>query len=146
MARLSDLHQLTRVCYEREQQSLKALVQQETLIRAELSRLKKQEQASHAAAPKDAPMRAIGADVIWLGWVGRSKAQLNIALAQILAQKEHHLDRVRSAYGKVLVTEALDKKDTHARRQAQIKRQLETAQETALWRSFESDANFKGGT
>tara|TARA_R110002126_G_scaffold27055_5_gene91085 strand:- start:555 stop:971 length:417 start_codon:yes stop_codon:yes gene_type:complete len=136
MAHLTDLHQLTRVHYEREQQSLRKLAQQESLIRAELQRLSDQEKAAFAAAPKDAPMRAIGADVIWLGWVGRSKAQLNMALAQILAQKEHHMARVRIAYGKVLVTEELARKDASARRQARSKVQLETAQETALWRSL----------
>jgi hypothetical protein len=143
MTRLSDLNQLTQIHYEREQQSLKALVQQESLIRAELFRLSEKEQAAHATAPKDAPMRAIGADVIWLGWVGRSKAQLNMALAQVLAQKEHHLERVRRAYGKVLVTEALDKNERRVRRQAHNKKQLETAQETALWRSLEWNAQFK---
>ncbi len=137
MANLSDLHQLTRVHYERAQQSLKALTQQETLIRAELQRLSEQERAANATAPDNAPMRAIGADVIWLGWVGRSKAQLNMALAQILAQKEHHLARVRTAYGKVLVTRQLAENAARDRSQARSKSQLETAQETALWRSLE---------
>ena len=131
MANLSDLHQLTRVHYERAQQSLKSLAQQEALIRAELQRLSEQERAANANA------RAIGADVIWLGWVGRSKAQLNIALAQILAQKEHHLARVRTAYGKVLVTRQLAENAARDRSHARSKAQLETAQETALWRSLE---------
>lgn len=137
MANLSDLHQLTRVHYERAQQSLKTLTQQETLIRAELQRLSEQERAANATAPDNAPMRAIGADVIWLGWVGRSKAQLNMALAQILARKEHHLARVRTAYGKVLVTRQLAENAARDRSQARSKAQLETAQETALWRSLE---------
>ena len=49
----------------------------------------------------------IGADVIWLAWVGRTKASLNIQLAQVLARKENSIGRLRHAFGKKMVAAQL---------------------------------------
>ena len=45
-------------------------------------------------------MRQIGADVLWQGWVGRTRESLNIELAQILAQKEYMKSALQRAFGK----------------------------------------------
>ena len=106
MSQSDELEQIAALVdakYEQQQLRFAKLVARENQLRAEIARLDDMRRATNAPDAKVDEMRAIGADVIWYGWVGRSKAALNIQLAQVLAQKEHHQTAVRLAYGKVLV-------------------------------------------
>jgi hypothetical protein len=51
--------------------------------------------------------RAIGADVIWMKWLGQTQRQLNVILAQVLAQKEVLMERHRHAHGRKAAAEKL---------------------------------------
>jgi hypothetical protein len=104
---LTQLADVVMASYEQQQRQFAKLVAQENKLRAELNRLDDMRRATHVPEARVAKMQAIGADVIWLGWVGRSKTTLNIQLAQILAQKENHQSAVRKAYGKVLVVQQM---------------------------------------
>ncbi len=117
---LAMLHQITQARYEQRQQSFAKLVAEESQLRAELVRLDSMNRAT--AMPEDATdqMHSIGADVLWRGWLGRSKTAVNMQLARVLAVKESHLLEVRRAYGKVLVVQELQQnldRDTRKRRQ-----------------------------
>lgn len=105
MKELATLAQLTRAGYAREKHKLQHILAEEAALRTELARL--DDMNSRAQEKTDESLRAIGADIIWQGWVGRAKTRLNMKLARVLAKKEHHQTLVRKAYGKVLVTDEL---------------------------------------
>ncbi len=118
---LNDLLVVTEAKYRLEQQSFQKIVAQENHLRSELSRLDELQYQTRSTVQDACEMRAIGADVLWQGWIGRSKSQLNLKLARTLATKLHHLAQVRRAYGKVLVVnELLDQvKRIEKKKQAQ---------------------------
>jgi hypothetical protein len=106
---LQQLHIIVQSHYDLAQQEFQKIITQEACVRAELSRLDDLNNEARIATNESLELRAIGADIIWQSWVNRSKRQLNMKLARILAQKEPHLAAVRRAYGKVLVaTELLE--------------------------------------
>lgn len=100
---LSQLAEVVQAKYEQHQKRFAALVAQENELRSELARLDDMQRNTNAPEGSLAQMRALGADVIWQAWLGRSKTALNLQLAQVLAQKEGLQTAVRQAYGKVLV-------------------------------------------
>ena len=106
---LHDLKQITRAHYDQHQQRFSKIVAQENALRGELARLDEMNRNTQPPEPAVTEMRAIGADVIWQGWLGRAKTSLNLQLARVLAVKERHLIEVRRAFGKVLVVEDLSK-------------------------------------
>ena len=104
---LTVLLTITQAKYDQQQLSFQKLVAEENRLREELSRLDRAAREAHAEPEGTNEMRAIGADIIWQGWVARSKTQLNLKLAKVLALKLHHLEQVKRAYGKVLVVQEL---------------------------------------
>ncbi|MGC1497573.1 MAG: hypothetical protein WA790_17350 [Sulfitobacter sp.] len=107
---LNELLIITEAKYQLEQQSFQKIVTQENHLRGELARLDELQHQAQSTTADAREMRAIGADILWQGWIGRSKSQLNLQLAKVLATKLHHLAKVQRAYGKVLVVnELLDK-------------------------------------
>ncbi len=108
---LNALAAITEARYAQQQQRFAKLLAEEERIRTELSRLEEMDRSARASDAQAIPMRTIGADVIWQGWIGRSRTALNMALARVLAVKEHHLSEVRRAYGKVLVVKEI--RDQH---------------------------------
>lgn len=109
LAQLRQMHRLVQAAYDQEQQTFGAIVAAENALRAELGRVDEMDRDAREMVRNDVEMRAIGSDVIWQSWVGRTRTKLNIRLAKVLSTKEYHLAAVRKAYGKVLVVEALIK-------------------------------------
>lgn len=107
LTELKDMLAITETKYDQQQQSFQKLVFEENRLRGELIRLDIAAHQAEAEPLGKREMRAIGADIIWQGWVARSKTQLNLKLAQVLALKLHHLAQVKQAYGKVLVVREL---------------------------------------
>lgn len=130
---LADLAQITQAKYAQRQQNLARLNAEEKRIRDALARLSDMDKSNRTTAPDVIPMRAIGADVLWHGWMGRSKSALNMELARVLAVKEHHVAEVRRAYGKVLVVDELRDQQRADRRKDTQKAQLERAINQSLW-------------
>lgn len=110
MSNMQDLTKLLMICetrYAQTQQEFTKLCAEEHRLRAEIDRLSSMGQQAQVPTVEVAEMRAIGADVIWQGWLGRAKTALNMSLAQILAAKESHIGEVRTAYGKLLMVKKL---------------------------------------
>ena len=112
--------------YDQQQQNFGKIIAEETTLRRELQRVDQMDLEARIAVQSDIGMRAIGSDVIWQSWVGRTKTQLNLELARVLAIKEQHLAAVRKAYGKVMVVEALITQENAVEKKAQQKRALDT--------------------
>ncbi|TMM52503.1 hypothetical protein [Sulfitobacter sabulilitoris] len=127
---LDALRRVSHARYLQTQLAFQTLVAEENRLRSELARLDAQLRGSRTEDATE--MRAIGADVIWQAWVGRAKTELNLSLARVLAQKEHHLRQVRRAYGKTLVTEGLVAEEKALRSRKMARTNLERAIETAV--------------
>ena len=130
---MNPTHQLAQIAevvnanYEREQRQFATLVAKENQLRFALNKIDNMRRSTDVPDASIAHMQAIGADVIWLAWVGRSKTTLNIQLAQVLAQKEHLQSAVRKAYGKVLVVHQMQDQARADINSKLTKTQLETA-------------------
>ena len=122
---LSGLLNLVEMRYAAQNRAFQEIVAEENSIRAELQKISAEDRAADVAQGTE--MRAIGADVIWKAWVGRSRRSLNMRLAQVLVKKEHHLRQVKRAYGKVLVTRELLENQVQSETNSAQQSQLETA-------------------
>ena len=111
-----DLKALTALKFQTSQQALTGILGQEKTLRAELNRLSSLARETQSQPPEHAQMRAMGGDVIWLKWIGDSQRQLNIRLAQILAQKEMLMAQHARVHGRKLVAEHLADQTQDARR------------------------------
>lgn len=102
MNKMHDLVCLMEMQYQHDQKSLQSIIKQELRIRLEQATLQGQTQSARQLGINDEPeMRAMGADVVWERWLERSRAKLNLDLANVLATKEMHLTRVRNSFGKL---------------------------------------------
>ncbi|NCQ24518.1 MAG: hypothetical protein COW54_15345 [Rhodobacteraceae bacterium CG17_big_fil_post_rev_8_21_14_2_50_63_15] len=80
---------------------LRNVLQQEAHLRANLTALDAQRQASqHLSETEMHGVREIGADLLWLAWLGRNRADLQMQLARVLARKGHMMQGLRRAFGK----------------------------------------------
>ncbi|WP_299147427.1 hypothetical protein [uncultured Tateyamaria sp.] len=104
---LEQLKTLSDLKFQKSEQAMATIRQREQVLRAELARLRSLVLDTQAQRPEHSSIRAIGADVIWLKWIGQAQQQLTTELAQVLAQKEFYLPQHRRAHGKKLVAAQL---------------------------------------
>ena len=105
MRQLEQLNELLVIKLRVEERAYNRLIARETVIRGDLERLS--DQARQAQQTTTVEMKAIGADISWQAWLGRSAAALNLQLAEVLAQKGSYVEQVRKAHGKVSISEEL---------------------------------------
>ena len=87
--------------YQARLARLRTVLAEEGRLRRELADLDGHRLRNAALpAPDMAGLRAVGAEVLWQGWVGRMRADLNARLARVLAQKEAQMDALREAFGR----------------------------------------------
>ena len=129
---LRAMQQITDMKFSVEQAAFQKLAQEETRLRAELARLADMLKVSRSDALEPSEMRAIGADVIWQGWIGRNRAALNMKLAKVLAQKEQRLGALRTAFGKTHVVQVLIEQNQKKEQTDSNQSQLNTAIEQSL--------------
>jgi hypothetical protein len=118
MSARADLEQLLMVStaqYDHQRQVFAKVVAEEGQLRQELLRLKGLDQIAEENPTAVSNMRVIGADLLWQGWLSRSKSALNMQLARVLAIKAHEQDKVRKAFGKVVALQELIKNEKKER-------------------------------
>lgn len=131
-AELKHMLTITQAKYQLKQQSFQKIITQENHLRRKLMRLDELQLQSQNQAKDAHEMRAIGADILWQGWLSRSKSQLNLQLAKVLATKLHHLAQVKQAYGKVLVVQELLDQDEEKAKTKKAQDALSQAIDTSL--------------
>ncbi len=124
---LDDLSRLTDMIYQADLAKLQKLNAEEAKLRENLKAL--QTRAHTAADRQMVPMRQIGADVLWQGWVSRTRQELNIKLAQVLMRKEQMKTDLKRSFGKHQAVEELHRDQVQNRIKAREKRR-EQMQET----------------
>lgn len=115
---LDDLARLTTAVWQAQEARLKRIAQAEAALRADLDRLDRQRrQAARLPAETLTDARRLGADMLWQGWAGQRRADLQTRLAQVLAQKGEALQALRQANGRHFAAARL-LADSEARRRA----------------------------
>jgi len=136
---LEDLVGLTDMLYRAEQAKMRDLIQQEASLRQALSQLEDRRKATLALPAEELhTVRQIGADILWQGWVGRNRDELNRQLALCLAQKARLLTKLRQAYGKHQAAETVLEQEKAARQETRGRRQIAQEQGLALIRASQS--------
>lgn len=105
--KISQMSVATQTLFLREYRNIGSILVEEAEIRAKLTRLDARLAQNNGAEADNHMMRAIGADLLWQGWTSRTRRQLNIELAQVLARKSAVMDRVRVAFGRQQAVEFL---------------------------------------
>jgi len=102
------LGEVTEALYRAEAARMQTLLHEESRLREALARLDAQYAANSALPDADLDgLRQIGGDMIWQGWVGRKKAELQSELAQVLARKGQIVGKLRRAFGKAQAVERM---------------------------------------
>lgn len=134
MTRMVDLDQLVALSdarYRREQQSIQRILAEETRLRSALKQLDDQMRDSRGNGNLE--QRTLGADMLWQGWIGRKKTELNQQLARLMVIKEQSLVQVRKAYGKLLVSEQMHTDARAVQKKKRGKAALDQAIEISLF-------------
>ena len=98
---LNDLVTLTDAVFQAEMQKMSIVNAQEAEIRKKLSELDDHRQKNQSLPGSEFHgIREIGADVLWNAWVSRTRQELMLQLAQILAQKARMRSKLQTAFGK----------------------------------------------
>ncbi len=121
-SQLRQIEVLNELTFRKKQLAFFRILASENRLRAQLEHLSHLEESS--ARSEMTPLQHIGADITWKTWLNRTRASLNMELAQILAQKERLRDGVRKDFAKVaiaaeLVTE-LESDELKSRNQKQL--------------------------
>jgi hypothetical protein len=97
MKTLLELEQLRSL---KSQKALAEISAEEAKIRRQIGTLQQHRRLSHEADPALIPMRAIGADILWQGWIDRTQSDLNMDLARVLVRKAPIIKRARKDIGR----------------------------------------------
>lgn len=129
---LKELLMISSTRYDHQRQVFAKIVEQEKHLRQEIARLDTLGQSMHEDEETLSGMRVIGADLLWQGWLSRSKSELNMQLARILAIKAHEQEKVRQAFGKVVALQELIKAEGKKRQRKNAQTSLGLAIDHAL--------------
>jgi len=130
---LIELVDLTETLYRAEQARMATLVKEENRLRGALRQLDQScEDAAALPTEELQPLRQIGADVLWNGWISRNKTELNRQLALCLAEKARLMKSLRHAYGKQIAAKSLLKTSEATRHKSQISHQVAEDQSLAM--------------
>lgn len=133
---LRDLASLTDALYRAELTKVEKLNAREASLRRDLAELEMRRRTSRNLPHTElAPVRQIGADVFWEGWLSRTRADLNTQLAQVLANKAHMMAGLRRAYGKQAAAAALLEQSEKAKNQRSEKQRWQSLDALHLMKS-----------
>ncbi len=121
---LEQLLDLAELSYQAELQKMKAVMARENALRAQLTQVDDRERAAREQLAQPQIMQQIGADLRWQAWCMRKRRELNMDLAQVMAQKLPLQEALRRSFGRktaladLVAQEKAKRKQTTERRQA----------------------------
>lgn len=139
-AEYRELSEITEARFQAEQMKLRDILEKERRLRAQAADLEEAHRAAltHYGA-ETAGQRAYGGDVLWQGWVGRARRQLQMELARVLVEKGQRLGTVNRAHGRKLASESLEEGEAQRQRIARQNRQIEQEQALLLLKRWNGD-------
>ena len=120
---LKDMASLTDALYRGRVASLQHLAAEEARIRETLSNLERARNAVNSESTVGTEMRALGADLLWQGWVTRQQMEQNIRLANLLVQKDATRRELQACFGRAQVAGALLAAAETTARKAKLRRE-----------------------
>lgn len=115
---LADLQAVAEAKYLSEHRRFQPLLAETARLRAAQARLQAQAGAARPLLSAPGAMQLTGADLLWQAWQARSRRDLNVALARVLADSAEARQRLRRALGRsealrllVEQADAADRKD-----------------------------------
>lgn len=96
----ASVQDVTEARYLAEYRKIQPILAEEARLRGALTRLDDQARAARDVLMDQHAMQATGADIQWQAWVSRTRRQLNVELAQVLARKSAAMEGVRAAFGR----------------------------------------------
>ncbi|MCE8517723.1 hypothetical protein KBY31_13450 [Ruegeria pomeroyi] len=124
----SVLDQMTRVgeaLYLREYERIRAVLEEEARITAQIARLDDQVLRIRTEGTGDHGYRSVGADILWQGWESRTRRQLNSELARARAKRLSMMDALKRAFGRKQAIAQIAQDEKSARVKARRKAQLD---------------------
>ncbi|MCE8552971.1 hypothetical protein KBY29_01490 [Ruegeria pomeroyi] len=128
MVKRSVLNQMTRVgeaLYLREYERIRAVLEEEARITAQIARLDDQVLRIRTEGTGDHGYRSVGADILWQGWESRTRRQLNSELARARAKRLSMMDALKRAFGRKQAIAQIAQDEKSARVKARRKAQLD---------------------
>lgn len=131
MDQLAVLAQLEKLRSMKSQKALAEINLREARIRRQIATLNEHRKHSHSVEAGLAPMRSIGADVLWQAWIDRTQSDLTTDLARLLVQKEPIMQKAKIDVARKEVAEDLSSTEASALRSELASRRLETTLQMA---------------
>ena len=119
---LKDLHVVAQLRFLQEYAKISDILRDEAQIREQLMRLDQKSRQVEAPADAIQTMSIVGADILWQSWVSRSRRQLNMELAQVLARKSDAIAGFRKAFGKREAVEQMLQMEKDNRKRQQMRK------------------------
>lgn len=121
--RNTDLVKIADLRYQSVQFEMAVLLEQEYGLRANLQQLTAQKQAAAITMETGNDYAvAAGVDLRWHHWVDQRRAVINMELAKVLAQQAELRLRLRQAFGKSQVAQAIATQSAMHARQVKARR------------------------
>ncbi|WP_234170822.1 hypothetical protein [Ruegeria pomeroyi] len=137
MVRQSILDQMTGVgeaLYLREYERIRAVLEEEARITAQIARLDDQVLRIRAEGTGDHGYRSVGADILWQSWESRTRRQLNSDLARARAKRLSMMDELKRAFGRKQAIAQIAEDEKSARVKARRKAELDALCRDAVLR------------
>ena len=138
MSKFKELKAISDLKYGAVKRDLMAVVSEEQTLRQKLSDLNTHARAKENDASAMA-MKLTAADLAWSAWLEQARSDCNLELAKVLARKERFLARARLSFGKVLVSDSLNTKDSEARRRKKAAHTIEEVMSSSLTHRIVTD-------
>ena len=114
--KLQELAQITETIFAAQSTTMQQLRTQEAQLRNDLATLNANAKQAEADFNSDLSLKATGADILWQGWAGRNRAELQTRLANILVSKAEEAENLKQAFGRKEVAAELVQRNIQDRR------------------------------
>lgn len=109
--KLDQMALVSEALYLEEFRKAREILAREAELRDALTQLK-----ARRAQSSGPDMQAIGADILWQGWLDGTVRRLNMELAQVMARKLPVMDRLGKTFGRKEAVRQLARQDAAARK------------------------------
>lgn len=122
---LQMLLKVARLTYLKEQNRMRNILAEEAKLRRQLAKLDDLSRKAQAELTHSQAMKQIGADVTWRSWQDRTRRELNISLARVMARKLPFQEKLRQSFGRITVLEKMIEAEARNRRKLTARQQMD---------------------
>lgn len=139
---LAALARVSEARYLAEYRAIRDLLAEEERLQGQIDRLARQALEIRENRTQPGAMQMLGVDILWERTLHRNRAQLNLQLARLRAQKADALEKVRAAFGRKMAVEDLADRVALRTRRDQAERDRQAALQLWLSRKVDRGGRF----